>query len=107
MKNTIAILLTLILFTSCRRDQFYKSCPDTPKDVPNGLIIYSGEVAADGCGWLVKVGTNWYHPESLSEEFKKTDLEVFVCFEFTGEKFYCGLSGEGVPVIKIKDIKAL
>ncbi len=106
MKSLLTVLLMVFLFSSCRRDSLTKNCPDTPKDVPNGLVIYSGEVTADGCGWLIKVGNNWYHPASLSEEFRKTDLEIFICFEFTGEKYYCGLSGEGVPVIRIKDIRS-
>lgn len=106
MKLFIPVMLAVFFFISCRRDKM-KDCPEVPKDAPNGLVIYSGEVAADGCGWLIKVGTNWYHPENLESDFKKTDLEVFVCFDFTGEKFYCGLSGEGVPVIQIRDIRKL
>jgi len=75
-------------------------------DYFNATIIEGSPVEADGCGWLIRIDNNqYYHPNTLKEEFRQSNLNVQVCFIQTTEKFYCGIAGTNIPVIRILDIK--
>ncbi|MEI9945993.1 MAG: hypothetical protein WDN26_17450 [Chitinophagaceae bacterium] len=95
-----SFLFLLLFLFSCDKENSCKNCVKT-----DATIIWSGPLEADGCNWLVKIGTIYYHPDVLGDAFKQTDLAVKICYKETGDQFHCGLAGAGIPVIHVVDMK--
>jgi hypothetical protein len=78
---------------------------DTSKDVTtNATVVWTGEVAADGCDWCIKTdSTHFYHPDHLDTAFLHDELDVKIVYELTSDKFYCGW-GSTHPIIHVIDI---
>lgn len=70
-------------------------------------IFDTGEIAADGCGYLIQTDSViFYHADNLPREFQKDKLNVMVNYEFSDATFQCGLNpNTRIPVIHIKDIQ--
>ena len=61
---------------------------------------------ADGCGWVLRVGTSDLHPNNLPDSLKISQLPVTVSFKVTSQEFPCGILGRGgLPVVEITSIK--
>jgi hypothetical protein len=75
----------------------------------DAIVINTGPVEADGCGWLIKIKSNGveYSPTNLTAAFQKDSLQVNVSYTLLTTKFGCGnIAGfGGVPQIKIESIK--
>lgn len=72
----------------------------------NPTIIFTGPVATDGCGWLIKIDdTHTYNPDVLNAAFQQDQLMVKISYELTSDKFICGKAGLQIPVIHVNDIK--
>jgi len=72
-----------------------------------GMIMYEGEPAADGCGWLISVGTNIYKPIELPTEFKIENKSVILYYKSTQETYRCGFSSieyDEIEILYIKDL---
>lgn len=69
-------------------------------------ISYTGIVATDGCGWLIKIGNVTYHPDNLPADFQVNNLNVIISGNITNDKFVCGdaANSPGLPVIHITSI---
>lgn len=94
----------VILIFSCKKEQSCKSCHD--KDFKNATVLWSGPVAADGCDWVIKIDSaHVYHPDMLDTVFMHSELDVRICYKETVDKFHCGFTGSGIPVIHVIDIK--
>ncbi len=87
LKITSLLALTTIMITAC-----------TKSDSPNAVVISeaviynTGPVAADGCGWTLKVTANdsTYSPKNLDDQYKVNNLKVKVRFHPMKTKFQCG-----------------
>ena len=99
----IVFTLTILLF-SCKKENSCKKCHE--KDYKSATVIWSGPVAADGCDWLIKIdSSHYYHPDTLAADFKYNELNVKICYQEVSDKFYCGFTGSGMPVIHVIDIR--
>ena len=100
MKLFFAILTLIAL--SCSKDN---SCHDCiAHDVP-ATVLWTGDVAVDGCDWCIQTDSaHLYHPDLLDSAFRYDSLAVSISFEITGEKFICGW-GTQLPVIHVTEIK--
>ncbi|MBC7851115.1 MAG: hypothetical protein H7Y31_15340, partial [Chitinophagaceae bacterium] len=72
----LTLFFFLIVFASCNKVE-YKG--ETVHNVV-GKIYYAGQIAADGCEWIVEIESARYHPEDLSEEFLENDLDVVLSY---------------------------
>jgi hypothetical protein len=98
------ILITFFWF-SCTKDKSCEDCLDE-SNYKNATIVFTGTVATDGCGWLVKTDdTHSYHPDVLNIVFQQDQLPVKIAYELTSDKFICGIAGLQIPVIHVVDIK--
>jgi hypothetical protein len=103
------VILTIVFFaiiiTSCKKTT--NPAITAPKNT-NAIIIYTGEVAADGCGWLVKINDTGeeYSPVNLSPAFQKDSLKVNITFSVLTTKFACGslANNPGITQIQIGSI---
>jgi len=97
----LSILALVIFFFSCGKD---RSCENCYSD--DATVLNSGLVAADGCGWVIKIDSDqYYHPDVLSAEFMQNNLPVKISYELTSDKFFCGIAGTGLPVIHLVKIE--
>gem|GEM_PF-843384 len=71
-------------------------------------IVYYGAPEACGCGWLIRVGEIWYHPENLADNFKIENLKVRIDYIETREIFRCnrgGVSYKTIRILKMENLK--
>jgi len=74
-------------------------------DMIEAVILYTGNVPTDGCGWMVVTNSSeYYHPDFLPDSVKQNGLAVLVNFTKTTDNFYCG-NGATAYVIHIVSIK--
>jgi len=107
------LILFLLLSLACSKDRSCESCeerPGPPDPAPaiqqfNAVIFDAGAQAADGCGWMIKIDTKFYHPQSLEPAFQENNLPVVLSFEPLKDSFYCGFAPIGRPSIKILSIR--
>lgn len=106
-KQLIVLVLLLGVFFSCKKEG-----RNTYKEV-NSTVIYAGEPAADGCGWLIRIdntannSTNaYYSPINLTDDYKKNNLSVIISYSVLNTKFQCGSNpNSGTTQIQINAIR--
>lgn len=94
--SLITLIVTFLFIVGCKNPPIYQY----------GLIRDSGEVAVDGCGWIIEINALPYSPTNLSDDFKQDSLEVEIDFEESGGSFQCGFSTT-LKQINIKEINRL
>jgi hypothetical protein len=105
MKNilpfkTILFLLFFAIPVSCKKDANLLTA--------NATIVDTGSIAADGCGWLIKLNdSTTYQAINLSTDYQKNNLQVSISYYLLTTKFQCGYSppGGGITQIELKSIK--
>ena len=102
MKNTLNFKLLLLTafvfalsFSACKKDQ---------PVFTDATVINAGAVAADGCGWVIRIGDTNYSPTNLADQYKETELKVSIRYQPLNTKFECGW-GAKIPEIKLLEIK--
>ena len=89
------LVFSLLTILSCKKD-------DLSADA---TIINSGDPAADGCGWLIKINSTGitYSPVSLSAMFETNGLKVHITYRILKTKFGCGdVAGGGGLLTQIQ-----
>jgi len=103
MKNTLnfkLLLLTALIFTLS-----VSACKKNEEPVfTEATVINAGAVAADGCGWVIRIDDTNYSPTNLANEFKETELKVSIRYQILTSKFECGW-GQKITEIKLLEIK--
>jgi hypothetical protein len=95
-----------IIALSCNKGSTTAVKPNTNVKGIKATVINTGDVAADGCGYLVQIDSaTFYHPDNLPTAFQKDKLNVTVNYDLSDAKFQCGMNPDThIPVIHIKDI---
>lgn len=98
--------LLLFFFVACKKEEASCELCGRPGELLKAQVIDAGLVAADGCGWVLRVGSSDLHPNNLPDSFKISQLPVTVSFKLKEQEFPCGLMGRGgLPVVEITSIK--
>ena len=101
----LIFLFLSIFFFSCHKEDSCKSC-NTEQGYVDAIVLDTGPLASDGCGWVVRIGNDqYYHPDALNAEFMQNNLNVKICYELTTDQFHCGIAGSGMPVIHVLEIR--
>ena len=97
MKTSLLFLSLFMLITlSCKKDE----------KLILATIKYSGGIAADGCGWLVRVDNVAYSPTNLDSAFMTYNLSVLVSFDEMDDSLTCGYGlNSNYPLITILKMK--
>ena len=102
MKHIIIIIsLFTILVTSsfsCKKSQ------ETDLLKANGLILYYGDPAVDGCGWMIKINDKVYSPTILEADFQEDSLRVAINYYVLDSTWNCGWRDPGYKIIEIVEI---
>lgn len=96
---TILLLALFAGFASCEKQT------DPEVGWQEGVIFFSGDPAADGCGWLLLSEGKTFALEHLPEAFQTDPVDVWFTGEHTGKFFSCGLLGDRYPVMALDEIK--
>ncbi|MGI4751970.1 MAG: hypothetical protein ACRYFB_15155 [Janthinobacterium lividum] len=102
MKKILILLLLAGFFaviSSCKKDaNMFTNVSAT--------VIYTGDLAADGCGYLIKIdSTTYYHPVNLDDSYKKDQLQVTINYHLLTTKYQCGqIPSNGLSEINISSI---
>ncbi|MCB0397113.1 MAG: hypothetical protein KDD36_10685 [Flavobacteriales bacterium] len=97
MKTTALIAFAAMLsFASCRK------CDE---NLVSGYIRDAGPVAADGCGWLIEVGSQTFHPTNLDTKYEVDGLKVKLRYSSVSGQFSCGLAPNHYDQIQIDYIR--
>lgn len=62
----IILIVALCIYISCKKDK-------DDNITANGLVVFTGDVAVDGCGWLIKINDGadgYYHPDKLADNLR-------------------------------------
>ncbi len=93
---SLPILLINLNIAACKKDSGLVAVEAT--------VINAGAVAADGCGWVIRVGNTNYSPTNLESKYKETELKVIVTYKVLSSKFTCGW-GNKIDEIEIVNIR--
>jgi hypothetical protein len=96
----IAILFSFLL--SCSKDADSFSVRDGSEAF--ATIVDAGIAATDGCGWMIQIDNQLYHPENLTSEFMINGKEVYIRYAVTDNHFQCGLAATEYPCLYVYDI---
>ena len=70
-----------------------------------GIVLYLGDPAVDGCGWMVQVNDSLYYPINLEPQFKVESLKVMLNYTVLGSTRTCGWRTPGYREINIGTIQ--
>ena len=90
--------LVIIAAFSCNKDE------PVQLNSQQGLVLYFGDPAVDGCGWLIEIGEEKYSPVNLKSEFQIDSLGVIVEFKILSSEWNCGWREPGYRQIEILNI---
>jgi hypothetical protein len=100
MRYIFSFILICTLLISCE-----KCFLPGDTDWQEGVIYFTGELALDGCGWLLLSEGESYHVKSLDEEFMVDGLDVWFKANDIDETFTCGLGGTQFAIKEISQMK--
>jgi len=98
-------MLSLAAIQSCKKGTTAKPVRINGEDA---IILNTGDIAADGCGWQIKIADSAYSPKNLGDQFKVDSLKVRIAYHKLKTRFYCSQiannPGNGIPEIQIDGI---
>lgn len=110
MKSIKAIIYLMLLSTivwGCKKENNSTTKIKT-HGVGNAMIVNTGDIAADGCGWLVKIDSNYYHADNLPDQYQKNNLNVNIDYNSSTSKFQCSTNPNNlIPVIHLNSINTV
>jgi hypothetical protein len=98
-------IVPLVLLQSCKKNAATMTIRIAGEDA---IILNTGDIAADGCGWQIKIADSYYSPKNLADQFKVDSLKVRIDYHELKTRFYCSQiannPGNGIPEIQIDGI---
>lgn len=108
MRNFIRILFVCsalpIMAVDCRSD--VKALGEI-SEAQKAIVLFAGDPAVDGCGWLLDIENKLYAPVNLNPKFQVDSLGVTVKYEVQPGTWNCGWRTPGYQKIEIKEIKEI
>jgi len=99
LKFSAAFLLLALMGTGCEKEEE----PDFQN--VKGIILFRGDPATDGCGWLIEINNVEYKPQNLESIFQKEGLVVVLDFDTLNSIWNCGWREPGYQEINIVKMK--
>lgn len=100
MRVIVSLLLGLsFLVVSCEKD---KELLGT--DWEEGVVSFSGDIAVDGCGWLIISEGISYSAVSLPDEFLQDGLDIWYKAKVLREYLVCGLDATELKILEISEV---
>lgn len=103
----LLILVLLVFAASCNKSISKEPEEPGPKIAGpfNAIVVWYGEPAADGLGWVLKLDSQKIEkPSNLPKEFEINGLKVNVTYEPSSEKFACFCVQGFINMVRITSI---
>ena len=98
----LLLVIPVLLFFSCQKKSETAICTEAESPA---TIHWTGSVPADGCDWVIQIGSIQYSPESLPESFQVDGLPVKLCYVNLKQRFSCGMMSGALPMLRIVRIE--
>ncbi len=101
--DVISLLFILVLvfeIFGCKQNS-----EEVGSQYQKGLILYLGDPAVDGCGWMVQVNDSLYSPINLDPKFQVESLKVTLNYTVLSSTWKCGWRTPGYKEINIGSIQ--
>ncbi|HEY5326609.1 MAG TPA: hypothetical protein VIJ27_06380 [Mucilaginibacter sp.] len=98
------VLLTALITSSCKKNNINDITVDA-------TVIYSGDPAADGCGWEMKINNkdSIYNAPNLPVAYQTANLPVKISYHKLTARYHCSdiadYQGPGITEIQLDGIK--
>jgi hypothetical protein len=100
VRYLLSILALAIALYSCEKER----SPEDP-GWSEGVLYWTGEVAVDGCDWLLLSDGESYHMAGLEPDFMINGLDVWFKGTVKDEYFTCGLDASKYKLINVEEMK--
>lgn len=103
LSRLLLVLFYILLLVSCKKNTH------NGLDVHQGQgsVLFLGDPAVDGCGWVIEIGDITYSPVNINSAFQQDSLEVHVEFHKLDSYWNCGWQSSGYQKIKIINMSLL
>ncbi len=95
MKKVILNFMLIFLLIACDKQEEYVA----------GVVKEYGDLALDGCGWVILVSSNVYNPIELPIQYHEDNLEVLIKYDLLNTKANCGFALEVYKEINVNEIR--
>ncbi len=96
------LFVLLLSFIACKKQDKNEGKDELVS--ADGIVTDTGDPAADGCGWAIRIAETNYKPVYLATSFQVEGKQVKVTYVLQDTYFACGLS-RGLRYISIKTIE--
>lgn len=93
----VVILLGFLAISACNKED----------EFVDARIIDGGDIAVDGCGWLIEISSETFKPVDLPEEFKVDGKLVEIKYDELDSMADCGFAQDVYREISITVIQEL
>lgn len=100
MRNIIVYIIILSLtLAACEKFHFPEE-----NEWDEGVVYFTGDIAVDGCGWLLLSEGKSYHLSDLPKRYQVDGLDVWFKANTLAETFKCGLAQEQFQIKEMLNI---
>ena len=100
----LVVIGAIILAGGCSRYSDYLA--DDKQDVwTPARVVNMGAPEADGCGWMIRIGDEYFYPVNLEDEYRVENLPVIILYTYDPVEFRCGRGGIRYQSIRISVIE--
>ncbi|WP_299458808.1 hypothetical protein [uncultured Microscilla sp.] len=106
----IFFLLLLVVSYACTKQTSSLSTAENNnqhQEAIVGKVLYTGSVAADGCGYVISSNGKKLKPVNLDKAFQQNGLDISFTYQTSDEEFSCGMQATKLTTIDIVSIKKL
>lgn len=68
------------------------------------MVLFTGEVGADGCDWVLEKDSTWYHPVGLDSSYYQDSLILDIQYREQLDFFTCGFAQQNLPKLEVLGI---
>jgi len=98
VKNLWLVISAVLVAGCCR---YYDEPDDHYRSWTDATVVFMGDPAVDGCGWLVRIDDELYYPVNLADEYRIDSLELQIRYYYDPVEYRCGRGGTRFPSIRI------
>ncbi|EAY27645.1 hypothetical protein [Microscilla marina] len=100
----IFFLLLLVVSYACTKQASSLATAENSQAIV-GKVLYTGSVAADGCGYIISAKGKRLKPVNLDQAFRQNGLDILFTYQVSNQEFSCGMQATKLTTVDILSIK--
>jgi hypothetical protein len=106
MRTVALFILSTALFSfSCENQSSLSDIGPERQSEVSAVVVYEGDPAVDGCGWLIQHAQKFYSPVNLGSDFKIDSLKIVLSYKVLESTWNCGWREPGYKQIEVLKMK--